>query len=349
MRLRPEQVDTHLSKSLAGVYLVHGDEPLLVLESADAVRAAARKRGHADREVFFAERSVDWSEVKGSLSSQSLFGDRKIVELRLASGRMPSAGAELLETYCENPDPATVLLVTMPKIEGSGWWKAGWFTAIERAGMVVEAQPVLRAALPDWIARRLARQNQRAGVETLAFLAERVEGNLLAAQQEILKLALLAPAGELAAPEIEGAVASVARYDFDMLAAALYAGDFPRYARALEGLKGEGESAAGIAWRLGEELAALARIRTLMATGQPLEMLFNQHKIWRGAQPRFERALKRLDAGRLRASLLHVAKIERASKGVALAEPWDELLRLGLELCDGKVATDGKVAHAAAH
>src|SRR5262249_28619839 len=122
-----------------------------------------------------------------------------------------------------------------------------------------------------------------------------------------------------------------------------------RYARALSGLRGEGESAAGIAWRLGEELAALARIQVKHAAGRPLEALFGEHRVWRGAQPRFERALKRLDAERLRLSLLRVARIERASKGVALADAWDELLRLGLELSDSRDAKDGKVAHAAAH
>ncbi len=340
MRLRPEQLDTHLAKSLAGLYLIHGDEPLLALESADAVRAAARKRGYAEREVCYAERGFDWSELRGALGSQSLFGEKKLVELRLASGRMPAPAAELIESLAARPDPQTLLMVTMPRIEGPNWWKSGWFTAIEQAVVVIEAQPVARAVLADWIARRLARQKQRAPAETLAFLAERVEGNLLAAQQEILKLGLLAPEGELGPGQIEDAVASVARYDFETLAGALYAGDFPRYARALGGLRGEGESVAGIAWRLGEELAALARIGALHAAGQPLEALFNQHRIWRAAQPRCEQALRRFDAERLRRSLLHVARIERASKGVANAEPWDELLRLGLELSDGKVADE---------
>lgn len=348
MRLRPEQLETHLAKSLSSVYLIHGEEPLLALESADAVRAAARKRGYADREVYYAERGFDWSELRGALGSQSLFGEKKIVELRLGSGRMPAPAAELIEKLCQDPDLQTLLIISMPKIEGSGWWKAGWFTALERAGAVIEAQPVARSMLADWIGKRLARQKQHAGAETLAFLAERVEGNLLAAQQEVLKLGLLAPEGELAHGEIEGAVASVARYDFETLAAALYAGDLPRFARALGGLKAEGESVAGIAWRLGEELAALARIRARLAAGRRLEELFNEQRIWRAAQPRCEQALKRLSAEQLRASLLHVARIERASKGVASAEPWDELLRLGLELCDGKVATDGKVS-AAAH
>jgi DNA polymerase-3 subunit delta len=350
VRLRPEQLETHLAnalarsdRSIAALYLIHGDEPLLALEAADAVRTAARKRGYAQREVYYAERGFDWSELRGALGSPSLFGEKKIVELRLASGRMPAPAAELIEKLCESPDPHTLFMVAMPKIEGTGWWKSGWFTGIERAGMVVEAQPVTRAALPDWIARRLAKQNQRAGADALAYLADRVEGNLLAAQQEILKLALLAPAGELAQSDVEGAVASVARYDYDTLVDALYAGDFPRFARALAGLRGEGESAAGLAWRLGEELAALARIRNRLDAGQSLDTLFGQHRIWRAAQPRCERALKRFDARRLQLSLLRVARIERATKGIGTGEPWDELLRLGLELSDGKVANP--VAH----
>lgn len=338
MRLRPEQLETHLAKSISALYLIHGDEPLLALEAADAVRAAARKRGYAEREVYFAERGFDWSELRGALAGQSLFGEKKIVELRLASGRMPAPAAELIEKACEKPGPETLFMITMPKIEGTGWWKSGWFTAAERAGMVVEAQAVARAALPHWIAQRLAKQGRRAGPETLAFLADRVEGNLLAAQQEILKLGLVAPPGEIAQDQVESAVSSVARYDYETLTDALYAGDFPRYARALAGLRGEGESVAGIAWRLGEELAALVHMRAQLDKGQTLEALFGQHRIWRGAQPRYERALKRCDARRLQASLLHVARIERASKGVAPAEPWDELLRLGLELADGKVA-----------
>ena len=161
------------------------------------------------------------------------------------------------------------------------------------------------------------------------------QGGLLAAQQEILKLALLAPEGELSSGEISSAVSSVARYDFETLAEALYAGNFAHYARALEGLRGEGESAAGLAWRLGEELTALLRIRPQMGGGRPLDRLFVENRIWRGAQPRCEKALKRLEADRLQAAVLHVARIERASKGVGSGEPWDEFVTLGLELLHG--------------
>jgi DNA polymerase-3 subunit delta len=342
MRLRAEQVESHLSRNFAPVWLIHGDEPLLVLESADAVRAAARKRGHGEREVHFAERGFDWSLFTHSAASQSLFGERKIVELRLASGRPSAAAAEAIEAYCEHPNPDVVLLITMPKPEGSGWWKAGWYGAVDRAGVIVEAQPVARAQLPQWLSQRLARQKQRASAETLALMADRVEGNLLAAQQEILKLALLAPEGELSAEQIAAAVSSVARYDFETLADALYAGDTAHYLRALEGLRGEGESAAGLAWRLGEELVALHRIRLEMGGGRALDSLFAAHRIWRAAQPRCEKALRRLSAERLHAAALHVARIERASKGAGPGEPWDELAMLGLELLHGVEA--GKAA-----
>lgn len=335
MQLRAEQVDSHLSKSLAPVYLVHGDEALLVLEAADAVRAAARKRGHSEREVLFVEKGFDWGAFAQAAANQSLFGDRKIVELRLASGKPGAAASQAIEKYCGNPNPDMALLITMPRPEGPGWWKSGWYAAVDAAGVIVEAQPVSRAQLPQWIAQRLARQKQRASADSLALMADRTEGNLLAASQEILKLALLAPEGDLSAEEISGAVSSVARYDFETLAEALYAGDLAHYARALDGLRGEGESAAGLAWRLGEELSAMLRIRSQMGGGRPLEKLFAENRVWRGAQPRYEIALKRLGADRLQAAVLHIARIERASKGAGSGAPWDEFLSLGLELLDG--------------
>jgi DNA polymerase-3 subunit delta len=339
VRLRAEQLDGHLSRTLAPVYLVHGDEALLVLEAADAVRAAARKRGHSEREVLTVEKGFDWGAFTQSAASQSLFGERRIVELRFASGKPGAAAAQAIEEYCARPSPDAVVLITMPRPEGPGWWKSAWHAAIDAAGVVVEVQPVSRAQLPQWLAQRLARQRQRAGAESLEWMADRVEGNLLAASQEVLKLGLLAPEGELSAEDVGAAVSSVARYDFETLADALYAGDLARYARALGGLRGEGESPAGLAWRLGEELAALARIRRQMGAGRPLETLFAENRVWRGAQARCEKALRRLGEDRLRAAVLHVARIERAAKGVGrgsdCGEPWDELLGLGLELLDG--------------
>ncbi|MDA0274902.1 MAG: DNA polymerase III subunit delta [Proteobacteria bacterium] len=335
MRLRAEQLDAQLQKSLASAYLVHGDEPLLALEAADAIRAAARKKGFAEREVMFAEKGFDWGALVYAGASQSLFGDRKMVELRLASGRVAAAGAQAIAACLARPNPDMLLMMSMPRPEGANWWKAAWFTAFESGGVIVEAQPLSRAALPQWIAGRLARQKQRASAEALAFLAEHVEGNLLAAQQEIAKLSLLAPEGAIGLDEVRAAVSNVARYSFEALAEALHGGDFPQFARALAGLRGEGESIAGIAWRLGEELAALARVKAGLAQGRRQEQLFMENKLFRAAQPRCEKALRRHSAARLREAVVRMSRIERASKGVGRGEPWDALLRLGLEFAHG--------------
>lgn len=335
MRLRAEQLDAHLAKTLARAYLVYGDEPLVALEAADAIRAAARARGHEEREVLHPERGFDWSELAHACAGGSLFAAKKLVELRLASGRMPAAGARALLQILEEPPPDTVLLASMPKPEGPRWWQADWFTAFDAAGALVEAAPVARDRLGRWIGERLARQGQRASPEALEYLAARVEGNLLAAKQEIAKLALLAPRGEIGLAEVREAVASVARYDFETLAEALYGGELARYARALAGLRGEGESAASLAWRLGEELAALARVQAGLAAGGSKASLFSAERIYRGAQPRCERALARLSACQLRDAAVRVARIERAAKGVGSGDPWDGLLRLGLEFAHG--------------
>jgi len=334
MRLRAEQLATHLAKALAPVYAVHGDEPLLALEAADAVRAAARRRGYAEREVLFAERDFDWSELAQAGASRSLFGERKILELRLATRRPGAPASRALERYCERPNPEVLLLLSMPRPAGPLWWKAAWFAALDSAGVVVEVQPVPRRRLAQWIAQRLALQRQSAAPETLEDLADRVEGNLLAAHQEIRKLALLAPEGPLAAEQVRAAVASVARYDFETLAEALYAGELPRFVRALWGLRDEGESAAALAWRLGDELRALLRVSLELARGGDRARLLQENRIWRAAQPRCERALERLSPERLRAAALHVARIERACKGVGPGRPWDEFVRLGLQLRD---------------
>src|SRR5688500_354750 len=160
MRLKAEQLDAHLAKQLAATYAIYGDEPLIVLEAADAVRAAARKRGFAEREVYEPGRSFDWSELAHAGASMSLFGGKKIVELRLPSGKPAASAAEAIIAWCERPNPETLLLVTMPKPEGGGWWEAPWFLSLNKAGVIVEAQQVARAVLPAWLEKRLARQKQ---------------------------------------------------------------------------------------------------------------------------------------------------------------------------------------------
>jgi DNA polymerase-3 subunit delta len=316
MRLRgSEPLAGHLAQALARVYAILGDEPLLVLEAADSVRAAARKAGYVEREVYEPGRSFDWSELAHAGASLSLFGGRKIVELRLASGKPAAQASDAIVAWCGRPSPEALLLVTMPRPEGGGWWEAPWFVALNRAGAIVEVQSVPRAALSGWLEKRLARQKQSASREVLEYLADRVEGNLLAAHQELQKLALLAPEGELSLDTVRGAVADVARYDTYVAAEALVAGDTARYLRVLEGLRGEGEAPTYLLFTLSSALFALSTGERVNKTMQSV-----LERARRYPKPALERAISR------------AAAVDRTIKGIDAGEPWEEFAKLGLEL-----------------
>jgi len=322
VQLRAEQLEGHLAKSLAGVYAIHGDEPLLALEAADAVRAAARKRGFAERVVLDPGRGFDWSEFTHAAQSLSLFAEKKIVELRLASGKPGTQGGEAIAGYCAQPAADLLLLVSLPRVDRTTQSSA-WFGALGRAGVMVDVWPVERARLPAWIAERLARQRQSAPREVLEFLAERVEGNLLAAHQEVRKLALVAPEGELTLETVQDAVSNVARYDPYIAAEALLAGDLGRYARVIEGLRGEGEAAPFVLFALSSALFAL----------KSGERMFNKR-----VQAAVEAAARRYAPARVEQALSHAAAIDRAIKGVGAGEPWQEFIKLGLKLAHGSKA-----------
>jgi len=315
MRLRVDQLSGHLAKTLCPVYAIHGDEPLLVLEAADAVRAAARKLGFAEREVYEPGRSFDWSELRHAGASLSLFGGKKIVELRLTGGKPAAQASEAIVAWCDKPNPETLLLLTMPRPEGGGWWEAPWFLALNKAGAIVEIQPVPRAALPAWLEKRLVAQEQSAARDVLEYLADRVEGNLLAAHQEVQKLALLAPQGELSLDTVREVVADVARFDTYVAAEALVTGDTARYLRVLEGLRGEGEAPTYLLFTISNVLFALAHGGYVT---KPTQMVVDKAR--RYPRPALDRAIS------------HAAVIDRAIKGVGVGEPWQEFAKLGLEL-----------------
>jgi len=320
VEVRAEQLAAQLARSLAPVYTIHGDEPLLALEAGDAVRAAARRHGYAEREVYEPGRSFDWTQFRHAGASRSLFGDRKLVELRLTSGKVGAQAAEALVEWCEKPSPEALLLLTMPRPEGPLWWKAPWFTALKSAGVMVGLEPVPRAALPAWLGQRLARQKQRASAEVLAWLADRVEGNLLAAHQEVQKLALLAPEGELDLAAVREAVADVARYDPYLAAEALVAGDTARYLRVLAGLRGEGEQPTFVLHVVSSALFALQGQGRVFH--KPLVRAI-EAAAGRHAPPALARAVR--DA----------AAIDRAIKGIVARDPWEGFMTLGLNLSHG--------------
>jgi len=328
--LRAEQLAGHLERSLAPLYILHGDEPLLSLEAGDAIRARARAAGFSERVVLTTERSFKWDELTMAAGSMSLFGEKRLVELRIPTGKPGTEGAKAIAAYCQRLVADTLTVVWLPRLDRASQSSA-WFTALDSAGVVVNIFPLDRSKLPEWIAERLSRQKQRAEREALRFLAECVEGNLLAAHQEIQKMGLLYPPGNLSFDAVREAVLNVARYDPGKLTEPMLAGERARYARMLQGLRGEGEAAPRILWILAEEIRAIARIQEGLRQGRDLSQLLRENRVW--GEPRQSlagRAARRLDRTFLAKALEQSARIDRMIKGVAQGDSWDELLQLGL-------------------
>ncbi len=335
-QVRLDALATHLSKRIAPLYVVHGDEHLLALEAADRIRAAVRKAGFTERDVLQVDRHFRWNRLLESGQSLSLFGDRKLIELRIPGGKPGKEGSTALQAYARSVrDGDTVTLITLPRLERESK-NSAWFGALEAAAVTVEAPLVDRARLPAWIAERLAAQAQSAGPEALAFIVDRVEGNLLAAHQEVQKLALLHPAGKLGFDDVREAVLDVARYDVFKLGEAMLAGDAARVARMVDGLKGEGESPVLVHWAMTEEVRALLRAKLGVAAGQPLSALLRQLRVWGARERLFEAALRRLSLPLLRRALTRCAEIDRLVKGLRnlgstpMGDAWTELARLGV-------------------
>ena len=339
MQLRGEQLAAHLEKDLRPLYAVHGDEPLLVIEAADAIRAAARKQGFTEREVLTAIPGFSWDELGGAARNLSLFGGKKLIDLRIPTGKPGREGSAALQDYSARPSPDALLLVTLPGLDWSEE-KAAWVKALADAGAVVKPAPPNLSELPGWIAQRLQGQRQSADREGLLFIAERVEGNLLAAHQEIQKLGLLYPQGALTFKEIRDAVLNVARYDLDGLREALLSGDVARLARTLEGLRQEGEAPPLVLWAMTEETRALAQVKAGMAEGRPLDLVLKDARVWGTRQAPFRRAVQRIGTDRARAALRLAARIDRLIKGIGSGDVWDEFLRLGLLLSGRPVFCD---------
>ena len=332
MQLKGEQLAAHLERELKPVYVVYGDDPLLVIEAADAIRAAARRRGFDERNVLTAIAGFNWVELHHAAGNMSLFGGRTLIDLRIPTGKPGREGSAAIQGYCAHPSPDALLLVTLP---GLDWTeeKAAWLKSLVEAGAAVKMIPPNLAELPAWISTRLQRQQQSADREGLRFIAERVEGNLLAAHQEILKLGLLFPVGNISLQQIQESVLNVARYDLDGLREALLLGDVARLTRTLDGLQQEGEPSPLILWAMTEEVRALAQVRVGMAGGQPVDLLLKDARVWGPRQSLFKRALQRISSKQANLALRHAARIDAMIKGAAGAgDVWDEFLRLGLAI-----------------
>ena len=343
MEISARKLADHLQSRLAPIYVVHGDEPLLAMEAGDAIRAAARRDGCDEREVLVAERDFAWDRFLAASANRGLFGGRSLVDLRIPGGKPGAEGARALEAYAARPNPDQIVLITLPRLDRAAQASA-WFTALASAGVAIAVYPLERNELPPWIAARLARQQQRADAATLAFLAERCEGNLLAAQQEIAKLGLLLPQGELAADAVAEAVTDVARYDVFQLSEAWLAGDTARAVRIVATLEAEGEGIQLLLWQLGEDVHALAAVLDAQAAGTPLATAVRTARVWGKRQAAMERAARRHSVASVAPLLRTLARLDAVSKGIGRGNPWDELRQAALALAGPPAAGARKAA-----
>jgi DNA polymerase III subunit delta len=320
VKIASRQLESNLKKGLAPLYVVHGAEALLALEAADRIREAARKSGCTEREIFFAEPGADWTRFGAGAANLSLFATRRLIELRIPTGKPGTEGARAIEAWARKPADDAVSLVLLPELEWQQM-KSKWFEALESAGVVVEAKPISRDELPDWLAERLSRQEQRASVETLEWLADRVEGNLLAAKQEVEKLGLLLPRGEISLEAIRDAVTDVSRFERDSLVDAIHSGDTARVVRAVDSLEAEGEPLPLLLWTLAEEL----RLLICISAGQRPRRYLPPDRM-----AALDKTAKKHSRASFDRELLRAHVIDRMIKGVEAGNPWDSVTDLAL-------------------
>jgi DNA polymerase-3 subunit delta len=326
MKLAPAQLAKHLQGGLAPVYIVSGDDPLLCQEAADAIRTAARQQGFDERQVFSADASFDWGTLLQAGASMSLFAEKRLLELRLPSGKPGDKGAAALMEYCARPAEDTVLLISLPKLDGSAQ-KTKWGKALVEGAQTqfIQIWPVDSNQLPQWIRQRLSQSGLAATQDAVELIAARVEGNLLAAAQEIEKLKLMAEDGQITVETVQGAVADSARFDVFGLVDAILNGEPAHALRMLEGLRGEGVEPPVILW-------ALANISLQYSQGTPLDKCFSQARppVWDKRKPLMSKALQRHSAQRWAQLLLEAQRIDAQIKGQAAGSPWMSLSRLAL-------------------
>ena len=327
VRLDSNQLKQHLLHNLSPLYVLLGDEPLAQSECLDAIRLAARKAGADERTSHIAERNFNWQQIQLFSQELSLFSSKRILEIYIPSGKPGVDGGKVLTTLAANLIPDTTIIVVLPSLEREAK-NSAWFNALQSASTLIELKEVAPSQLPQWLAARLAQQNQSTEAASLAFIAHQVEGNLLAAHQEIQKLALLYPAGEISAEAVRESVLNVARYDAFQLGEAVLAGDAARTSRILHGLQDEGENAVAVMNPLMWVLRPLVRIKHAEAHGENLITAMTNARIYGDRQSLVKRALARLSTRQLEAALQKLCDIDKTAKGVMQGDAWLELSRL---------------------
>ncbi len=327
MRLDSSQLKQHLTQTLSPLYVLVGDEPLAQSECLDALRLAARKAGADERTGFVVERNFNWQQIGQFAQAMSLFSSQRILEIHIPNGKPGVDGGKALVDLATNQVPDTTIIITLPDLEREAK-NSAWFNALQNSSTLIELKEVTPSQLPQWLAARLKAQNQSTDAATLTFIAHQVEGNLLAAHQEVQKLGLLYPAGEISPEAVRESVLNVSRYDAFQLGEAVLAGDAERTTRILQGLQDEGETAVAIMNPLMWVLRPLVRIKHAEARGENMMNAMTNARIYGERQHLVKRALGRLSLRTLEAALQKLCDIDKTAKGVMQGDAWLELSRL---------------------
>ncbi|MDO9212362.1 MAG: DNA polymerase III subunit delta [Methylococcales bacterium] len=329
MRLKPEQLNAALQKGLASVYFLSGDEPLQLGEMADAIRKTARASGYNSREIFSVDTSFSWSQLALAADSMSIFSDKKIIELRIPTSTVGTEGAKALTAYCERLPADTLLLISIGKL-ASATLKSRWLESIDKVGVVIQVWALDGQDLLNWLQQRLLQRGLHVESDGIKLLASRIEGNLLAADQEITKLYVLYGAGQLSTAQISDAVADSSRYDVFKLMDWVLAAQTNRIIKILAALRAEGIAAPVILWALTREARSLIHIKLALAGGQHKDTAFRNNQIWDKRKPLVDKALTRLNLQQLNSILVLAAQADRQIKGQQSGDAWETLLAVCL-------------------
>ena len=339
MKIRPEQLQDQLNHNLAPIYIIHGAEPLLIQEAADKVRAAAQQKGYAERECFTVETGFDWSRLQLEASSGSLFARQRLLEIRLGEAKPGDHGSRVLSQWAERPPPDIILLLSAAKLDNAAQ-NSRWFKALDKAGVNVTIWPMNPRQLPRWLEQRLHAQGLQPMADVLDLLSARCEGNLLAAKQEIDKLALLLGHGPVTAEQILELSSDQARFSIYDLADAALSGQAQRIVRIMPVLKAAGVEPILALWALHREIQTLNRLHYDVQRGLTLPAALTRQNVWEKRKPLFTQALKRISEQECRRLLSACAKLDSIIKGASLGDPWQGLLALSLRLAGQALATD---------
>jgi len=331
MKIRPEHLSANISKGLSPVYLVTGDEPLLSEESCDAIRQTLHQQGFTEREVLHVDGNFSWEYLLECANALSLFAEKKIIELRFGKPKLNKKASEILQQYLANPAPDNILLMIADKAEGSAK-NSAWFKAIDKSGVIVEIWPVEAPQLPNWIKQRAAQVQLNLNDEAVQLLCDRIEGNLLAAKQELSKLSLLFSDQLVTAEDVVDAVSDNSRYDIYGLSDAALQGDPSRCHKILQVLRQDGTEAPVVLWALSKELRSLAAIQHAQQTGQAFDQVCQKERIWGKRKPIARQAAQRIPHPHLQKALQECAATDKMIKGMLPGDPWMSLSNIAMTL-----------------